>query len=462
MDYPGTIDFIYGLQRHGVKLGLQRISHLLELLGNPHYSYPSIHIAGTNGKGSVSAIISSILTEAGFKTGLFTSPHLLSFTERIRIGYSCITEEEVVNYASRLRSIIEANGIKGTTFFEFVTAMAMLYFAQRAVDCAVFETGMGGRLDATNVINPEVSVITKIGYDHREFLGDTLEQIAYEKAGIIKAKTPLVCASQHQEALGVIIKRAEGLDARCYLFGRDFSASLLKASYKGIGFDFVSEGLYLNDLSLPLAGVHQLENASLAIMASYLFVRKRSKKGQITSAIKEGISGVRWEGRLQLLSLSPQILIDGAHNPEASGALASFINTYLHGQRIIFVIAIMADKDVVGILRHLLPIGERIIFTAPKSDRAAPPARLLDTARSMGLKNTLCAATVKEALDLAFSFTGHNLSGFRCPRYYQRDLDINPNEPLIVITGSFYLLGEVLEILGFKPVLGDLRETMRV
>ncbi len=458
MDYSKVLEFIYGLQKHGVKLGLERIRLIAGLLGNPHNSYSSVHIAGTNGKGSVSAIICSIINSAGFKTGLFTSPHILSFTERIRVDKAEITEQEVIQYAHNIRHVLEKNRIEGTTFFEFVTALAMLYFADRSVQCGVFETGMGGRLDATNILNPEVSVITRIGLDHQEFLGETLAKIAFEKAGIIKPNIPVVCSCQLQDAMDVLSKRAQLLNAPMYIYGRDFSARLNDSSLKGISFDFTGP-LNIENLFLPLSGNHQSENAATAIMCCCLYLAKLFSQRELEGIIRKGLADTVWPGRLQFLSGKPQILIDGAHNPEAAQSLAFFIKSHLSMGKIIFVIGIMSDKDAPGILNNLLPLADKTIFASPKYDRAASPNSLLEIARKIGFDNAETATSIKEALHRAFSLCNSTFSDYKLINVPLSD-NLDPHEPLIVITGSFYVLGEALEAMGAVSALGNLRETM--
>ncbi|OHE59187.1 MAG: hypothetical protein A2Z47_06575, partial [Thermodesulfovibrio sp. RBG_19FT_COMBO_42_12] len=299
MSYEGTINYLYNLRKYGIKFGLNNISRLMSALDNPHKSFLSIHVAGTNGKGSTSAIIASILTTAGLKVGLFTSPHIVSFTERVRVNGKEITESEVVSLTEEIKTKIEntpsltlpsRGGGQGwggepklnPTFFEFITAMALLYFKRKNIDIAVIETGMGGRLDATNIVTPEVSVIAKISYDHREFLGNTLKEIAHEKAGIIKDGIPVVASYQDPEAMKVIEKKAIEKEAELYVYGRDFSSVLKREDIPGICFDYRGSDLFtIHDLVLPLTGEHQMQNASVAIKAAMIVLKKRiTKRGK--------------------------------------------------------------------------------------------------------------------------------------------------------------------------------------
>src|SRR4030043_714236 len=265
MSYSDTINYIYNLQKHGTKFGLSNITRLVSIFGNPHESFLSVHVAGTNGKGSTSAFIASLLKVSGLKVGLFTSPHLVSFTERIRVNSEEITEYEVMSLTEEIRGkVVDFS----PTFFEVVTALAFLYFQRKRIDIAVIEVGMGGRLDATNILMPEVSVITRIDYDHREYLGDTLSEIAYEKAGIIKDSKPVVISSQAPDVLEVIEAKAKEKNSEVYLYGRDFSAVLKREDPSGICFDyFGGDSFDIHDLYLPLIGEHQMQNATVAIKA---------------------------------------------------------------------------------------------------------------------------------------------------------------------------------------------------
>ena len=252
MSYRETVQYLYGLQQHGIKFGLDNITNLLSALHNPHKAFPSVHIAGTNGKGSTSAIIASLLQSAGLRVGLFTSPHLVSFTERIRINGEQITEHDVIQLAEEVRGVVSRSAGFSPTFFEVVTAMALLYFERKKTDIAVIEVGMGGRLDATNILTPEVSVITNISFDHKEFLGRTLGEIAFEKAGIIKKGIPVVASLQEPEAKAVIEKRAEEEEAELFFYGSDFSADMKKEDVTGITFDYSDSAMTIRDLVVAI------------------------------------------------------------------------------------------------------------------------------------------------------------------------------------------------------------------
>jgi dihydrofolate synthase/folylpolyglutamate synthase len=458
MNYNDTISYLYCLQKHGIKLGLDNTRKLLSLLGNPQKSFKAVHIAGTNGKGSASAMIASILKTAGFKTGLFTSPHMASFTERIRVDSIEITEDEVVEFTDEIRTVIERSCESGVishhselrdpnsglnpTFFEFVTAMAFLYFKKKDVQWAVIETGMGGRLDATNILMPEVSVITNISCDHKEFLGNSLKEIAGEKAGIIKKGVPVVSASQEGDTTDVITKKASEEKTGICTFGKDFMAKPKKLDMRGIVFDYEGKSR-MEDLFVPLCGTHQMENASVAVMAIELLMDKEPVS---YGSIREGLADTSWPGRLELIKTDENydILIDGAHNPDASMRLADSLRNYFlpYYERAILILGIMADKDIAGIMKPLLPLASEIIMAAPEYERAASPEKLSEIARFFGY-NSITARSLKEAIDIAAG----------------KAMTSSQSKGLIVITGSFYTIGDAKIALGNKGILTTLRES---
>ncbi|MGQ9570802.1 MAG: bifunctional folylpolyglutamate synthase/dihydrofolate synthase, partial [Thermodesulfovibrionales bacterium] len=457
MSYSETITYIYNLRKHGIKLGLQNINRLVSILGNPHKSFLSVHVAGTNGKGSTSAIIASILKASGFKAGLFTSPHLISFTERIKVNDEEISENEVISLTEEIRrkiaDIISFDPYFSPTFFEVVTAMAFLYFQRKGIDIAVIEVGMGGRLDATNIVIPKVSVITSINFDHMEYLGETLKEIASEKASIIKEDVPVVVSSQVSEVLRVINEKAEEKSSRVYLFGKDFCAILKRADHIGVCFDYRGgDSFEINDLYLPLPGEYQIENASVGIKAVELINQHITHQ-----SIRDGLASINWRGRLEMIQVNPPILIDGAHNPAAAEALTYTIRKHYLGiyKRVIFILGIMGDKDIEGIMRPILPIASEVILTSPNYDRAAHPEKLAGIADSLGYKRVKIAFSVKEAIKMAIGIAGYRMQKFECEaQNTQYEIlpksEIRNPETLIVITGSFYTIGEAKETLGYK------------
>jgi len=334
-----------------------------------------------------------------------------------------------------------------------VTAIALLYFQRQKADAVVMETGMGGRLDATNIVTPLVSIITNISFDHKYFLGNTLNKIAEEKAGIIKKGIPVVSADQEPEAAKVVMEKARELSSPLYLYGKDFSALLKKSDSSGVRFDYSDGPVRLKDLALPLSGEHQMRNASLAVKAADLFLNSprlhiaafptRDSSSRLFEYIRDGLAATKWPGRLELVQSDPPILIDGAHNPAAALALSKtlksiFLNKY---KKIIMVLGIMSDKDMKGIMGPLLPLASEIILTSPSYERAASPGSLAKIAASLGFSNVRISSTVKEAIDMAI-----------------KDGQQMTDSPLIVITGSFYTIGEATEALGRRGILTRLRE----
>ncbi len=435
MSYQQAIGYLYGLQQQGMKFGLDNIRTLMSIFGNPHRTFRCVHIAGTNGKGSTSAMIESVLRTSGVRTGLFTSPHLLSFTERVRVNGEEISEDEVIALAEEVKAAAGKIEDFSPTFFEVVTTMAFLHFRNKGVDWAVVETGLGGRLDATNLVVPEVSVITRIGLDHCDFLGSTLREIAREKAGIIKEGVPVVSANQEPEAMEVIDAKSAEKRSALYTFGKEFTAQPVSEYFGGITFHYSGDNEYC-DLRVPLSGGYQVVNSALSLKAVEII---SSGFPGLRLDIVKGLAEVRWPGRLELVKEDPPVLIDGAHNPQASRSLADFLKKIVLNKyrRIILVIGAMGDKNIEGILEPLLPLASEILFAAPAYGRAASPERLAAAAAKMGCSSVI-AGSVAEAVVKAEEL--------------QRPGD------LILITGSFYTIGEAKEFLGSKGVLTRLRE----
>jgi len=460
MSYDEAVRYLYNLQKYGIKFGLENITRLMSALDEPHTAFRSIHVAGTNGKGSTSAIIASILQSAGFRTGLFTSPHLVSFTERIRLDGQEISETDVIALAGEVRDVASGLEDLSPTFFEVVTAMAMLYFKRSNADIAVVEVGMGGRLDATNIITPEASVITGISYDHKEFIGPSLGDIAREKAGIIKKRTPVAVSEQETEALDVLENKALEQEAQLFLYGRDFASTLKKSDISEIHFDYHRGNQFtIQDLVLPLPGEYQMHNASVAIKTIELINDSRlTLTSHGTAAvhhllpidhhsIREGLRRVRWPGRLEFINDEPPVVIDGAHNPGAAVVLArtlkkDFLKNY---KKIIIILGIMDDKDIKGIMEPLLPLASETILTAPAYSRSATPEKLAGIAKSLGFSNLRICPRVKDAIDTAM-------------RRAEDPSSTGDYSSLILVSGSFYTIGEAKESFGQKGILPKLRE----
>lgn len=374
MDYPSSLDYLYGLQRFGIKLGLENIRALLARLGHPEDRFKIIHVAGTNGKGSVCATLAEILHQGGYSTGRYTSPHLHSFTERIQINGEAISEAQVAELTEEIRAAAE--GI-AATFFEFTTALALLYFARKQVDWVVLEVGMGGRLDATNAVTPELCLITPVCLDHAEHLGNDLAAIAGEKAGIIKPRVPVVIGRQPPAALEVLLQRAAALEAPVTLLGRD-----LQTSSQGDRWSYQGGVWQLADLVAGLLGAHQLDNLALAVAG---LEQLQATGLQLTeSALRRGVAMVRWPGRLEWWQERCEVLLDGAHNEGGAQVLAAFLQT-LDVRAIHWVIGLKGDKRPADLMNPLLPLVSALYCTVPPVDAAIPPTQLVALGEASGL-----------------------------------------------------------------------------
>ena len=434
MGFEETVKYLYDLQKFGTKLGLENTVELLELLGRPHEKPRFLHVTGTNGKGSVSAMAASVLSEAGFRTGLYTSPHLVSFTERIQVDGRPVTEGDIVALADRLKALVglQKPGLK-PTFFEFTTAMAFDYFASAGADFVVLEVGMGGRLDSTNVVIPECSVITNVELEHREYLGDTLSDIAFEKAGIIKPGVPLVTSEKKHDALDIILGVCRDNNSPAYVLGKDFGFNSKGVAWAGGRIvqvmDYHGPSLHLDDVEVPFAGPHQLENAAVAVCALEL-VSGRSA-GIDETAFRKGIRQTVWCGRLEVVSDSPLLVLDGAHNAASVDRLAESISAQFVGRyrRLIVVMGILSDKDSGFMIERLAPLSDVMVLTQAEYERAAPTESLSETARQYGVEPVV-RKTVPEAIEWAL----HSAS----------------SEDMILVTGSLYVIGEAKAWLGKK------------
>jgi dihydrofolate synthase/folylpolyglutamate synthase len=418
--YKRSLDYLYGLQNHGIKFGLNSTQNLLARAGNPHHKLRFIHIAGTNGKGSTAAILSRILSNHGVRTGLYTSPHLVRFTERFRFNDIEVPAERMLQVFEKIQATLD--GREPPTFFEMVTAMAFLYFYEEQADVVIAETGLGGRLDATNVITPEVCLITNIGFDHQEYLGSTLSSIAHEKAGIIKQGVPVVTGALQPLVQGVLKTTCMNKGSPLYRFKSDFR---VRRNADG-SFQYQGIRKRMPSLNLNLIGSHQVGNAALALAALEILEQKRFLM-LWPDLVKQSMRQVRWPARLEVLQNNPTIVLDGAHNPQGAEALRFALKENFTYKKLHLVMGIMADKDIMGILRRLLPIAETAIFTKPRYSRGANPDDLRKMARPYIQKYYVipdAASAIQEAMHLA-----------------------GPDD-LICITGSLYFAGEVKQIFG--------------
>jgi dihydrofolate synthase/folylpolyglutamate synthase len=421
------IDYLFSLHRFGIKPGLERTLALAEIAGNPHTRFKTIHVAGTNGKGSTCSMMASILQEAGFKTGLYTSPHILKFNERIRVNGAMISVDDMVRHFLKLEPHIEEIG---STFFEVTTVMAFSYFAEQNVDIAVIETGLGGRLDSTNIISPELSVITSIDLDHMEFLGTTLPKIAFEKAGIIKQNTPVIVGENRGELRGVFEKKAaeeeaeitflkDIFDVENVVFKKDFSTEI---SFKNV----VKSENSLKKITTALAGKHQVQNTLTAYAAIEVLKEKYPVSDEaLENGFKNVKKNVGLRGRIELLKSEPPLVVDVAHNPAGTKVLKETLELCGYSDvKWNLVFGAMADKDFAEMLQPLKEITGEIFAAAPKNERAAKAEKIGEIARESDFKNVSEFGSIAEAVEAA------------CKK----------GAPML-ICGSFYVVDEALRAL---------------
>jgi dihydrofolate synthase / folylpolyglutamate synthase len=395
----------------GMRPGLDRIETLLGAIGNPERAFRIVQVGGTNGKGSVSAMLASILQSAGHRVGLFTSPHLCDFSERIRVNGRPISEADVVDGVEAIGSLVARTD---ATMFEATTALCLDHFAREGVEIAVLEVGLGGRLDATTVGEPVAEVVSRIDYDHQAYLGETLEQIAAEKAAIIRSG---VAFSARQEAAArvVLTRRAEAVRVPLAFEGRDLDVRVRDFTLEGQRLDMSGRDWRLDDVLCRLLGVFQPGNALLAVATA-------RHLGAGEEAVRRGLASVEWPGRFQVIGGDPIVILDGAHNPGGARALAASLATYFPDRPLTLVIGISADKDRAGILGALAPLASRLILTAYSGARSAPPDALRPCLPPTAAPVQM-AGSIAEALSLAMT---------------------EPRNPLICVAGSLYLVGEAL------------------
>lgn len=445
--YQDALDFLYSFIDYSLKrnfrnaaekFNLDRMRKFMHHLGDPQKDYGIIHIAGTKGKGSVASFSASVLSAQGYDTGLYTSPHMVEFTERIRINGQEIPKEDLVAVVDQLKPVAEI--VQEITTFELTTALAFLYFSQQNVDYAVIEVGLGGRLDATNIVDPLVSVITSISYDHVQILGDTLSEIAGEKGGIIKPKKPVVVAPQKEEARLKLARIAEEREAPLIQVGRDYLYAADSHSLEGQSFliwtpdeqplvdEFIESGgrdiWSPFRLRIPLLGFHQVENAATAYAAL-----KTAEKFGLTltqKAYRKGFAEVNWPGRMELLQRNPPIIIDSAHNRYSALRLRQAMDDYFPGFPILLVFGASEDKDISGMYQELLPRVRRVITTQSIHPRAIEAEKLVDLAHQSG-RSAVAITPIEKALEVALQEAG--------------------KETIILITGSVFVAAAAKELL---------------
>jgi len=415
------IDYLETLDKFGVKPGLQRIKLLLDYLGNPEKELNIIHIGGTNGKGSTSALLTSIYRTAGYKVGTYNSPHIIEFNERIRINDQYISEQELTDLMGRIKPAVEQvkQELEQPSFFEVVTALALVYFAQEQVELAILEVGMGGRWDATNIGNSLLSVITNVSLDHTDYLGDTVAEIAREKAGIIKPGQAVVTGVEKEAAAAELAAKCETKRSRLINVRDRFNWQQTEVSLQGQRVKISSPAGEFNEIWLPLLGEHQIINLLLALAV----IEELGVDYPVTGEeIKQGVAEVNWPGRLEVVSLQPPIILDGAHNRAAAAEIKKFL-TQIEYQNLILVLGILADKDIKGISDCLSEQAERIIVTQNKSQRSAGAEKLAGEVKGKTKLVDELSAAVKAAQEMA-----------------------EPDD-LILISGSLYTVREAREIL---------------
>jgi len=415
------LEWLYSLESTGIKLGLSNVRLLLKRLGDPQDRFGTVHVAGSNGKGSVSAMGASILRSAGFRTGLYTSPHLVRFTERMTVNGREMSEARLAKYVSEMREL-SGSFPKPLTFFEITTALAFLHFSESKVEEAMVEVGMGGRLDATNVIRPRCSVITPVSVEHTAYLGDTLSKIAYEKASIIKDGVPVICSPQVPEAMRVISWMADCKGSGIKILGRDFQAECVGQDLEGPTVRLSSLG---TEVKLGMLGRYQCQNAAVAAEMA-MEVGKDIPVPR--DSIIEGLSMARWPGRLDIVRRSPMTVLDVTHTPEGARAVASELNVFPGSPRIM-VVGMLRDKDARGAMANLAPLFDRVVCTSSSSPRALSPGEMLEATLPFN-RSSIMVDGVGKAIDVAEGMAGRD--GF------------------LFVSGSLYTIGEAMQHLGVQ------------
>lgn len=428
MNYQEALNYIHSTYKFGSKLGLENITCLLELMGNPHKALKVIHVAGTNGKGSTSSYIHSVLMTQGYKVGLYTSPYLEEFTERMRINGKNIPKDVLAEITEFTKGKIEemlARGMQHPTEFEVVTAIGFEYFKREKVDFLVLEVGLGGRGDSTNVVeHPLVSVITPIDFDHIDYLGDTLEKIAYEKAGIIKENSYVVSYPQQAEAMKVIEEVCTARKVKLRKAPMD-TIEILEQTDKGQFFHANYGDQKLENLCISMLGEHQIQNAVMALAA--LFTLEKEHQIKISKdALYEGLKKNIWPGRLEIMKHNPIVMIDGAHNVHGIKALTKVLKGLFKGKNIILGIGILRDKDADPMLDEIIPLASKVVLTKPDNPRAMAVEKLRGKVEKYG-KPVWKKENISEAVETALSLANE--------------------EDVVIFAGSLYMIGEVRRII---------------
>lgn len=433
MDYRQALNYIENTGKFGSRLGLENVSRLLDILGNPHGELRIIHVAGTNGKGSTCSFINNMLIYQGYNVGLYTSPYLEEFNERIKINNVNISDDDLAQSVSSVKAAIDQmidEGCDHPTEFEIITACAFLYFRDRDVDFAVIEVGLGGRLDATNVCTPILSAITSISMDHTEYLGDTLARIAFEKGGIIKANRPVVLYQQSDEVESVISSICRERNSELFITENDKIEYISEEmSFQSVNLEVMGQ-LY-SGVEIGLTGRHQAKNLAVALSVLRLLEMSSYISQVDIEALYRSIRETKWPGRMEVIKSEPLTIIDGAHNPDGAAILRESVDRYLKGQRINLVFGMLKDKDIFSVARLLAGVADRIIITEPESPRAASAAEvhdiILESLSGEDIPDIKEIPDIEEAVRHAQSMAGDGEA--------------------VIYAGSLYMIGRVRSLL---------------
>ncbi len=426
MNYQEAIDYLESLNTFGVNLGLSRITELVARMGNPERKFKSIHVTGTNGKGSVTAMLTSILNHAGYKTGMYISPHLVDYTERLSIGGKPISQEHFASVIADTKKYVDElvhEGFEHPTQFEVITAAAFYCFAVAGVDIAVIEVGLGGELDSTNVIQPEVAVITNVTLEHTDRCGNTVAEIAKVKSGIIKKEVPVVTGAEG-DGLNVIKAHAREKNAPVFILNLDFKIISYKILDQKQTAEFLVNGKLIS-IKLNLQGINQVQNAALALMA----IECLNNRGFIVKwdYILQGLESVTWPARFEIFPGKPLLIIDGAHNPDGARSLRENLDYYFPGKRIVFLLGMLKDKDIQGVVKQLIKQSDCVIAVSPESPRAATPEYLSKEIEDITGAKVDCFHDLELGLEKA------------------RKMALL-SDKVLCITGSLYMVGHIREM----------------
>jgi dihydrofolate synthase / folylpolyglutamate synthase len=425
MNYHDSISYLQNLTKFGFNFGLGRIEELMKRVGEPHKKLKVIHVGGTNGKGSTSILTSYILQTAGYKVGVFTSPHLHAYTERYRINGMEISQKRIAQLITEIKPILEAmvtEGFEHPTEFEVSTALAFIYFAQEKVDFLVLEVGLGGAIDSTNVVNPLISVITNVAMDHMDYLGESIEEIATVKAGIIKDNGVVVTATENPKVLAVIEDMAREKGGKVFKIGKDTTYEILSSTMLKQQFNLNVLGQKYQQLTIHLLGKHQVTNAATAVTIIELLETLGYSIGE--EAIRQGLEQAKWAGRLEIIQANPMVLLDGAHNLDGAISLSIALKEIFQYENLIMVFGMLGDKEREKVIAQLAPLANQVIVTKPNSPRAGEWQQMGQEAAKY-VRQVYIKEEISQAVKLA--------------------LDLAGEKDLVCITGSLYMVAEARE-----------------